>query len=178
MLLIYLSAIEDRREKSRFRLFYEKYAGLVYYTARQLTDNPTEIEDIVHETFLRLISQFASVRTENEKETISLVYTITKYCAIDYLRKNRRELYLEELPKDEILAQETDEDFMIDKMYINNIMDAIEKMDPMYAVPLQLKTDGYILKEIAAFLDITEENAKVRIHRARKMLKKELEGKI
>ena len=178
MLLIYLSAIEDRREKSRFRLFYEKYIGLIYYTARQLTDNPTEIEDIVHETFLRIISQFSSVRTENEKETISLVYTITKYCAIDYLRKNRRELYLEELPKDEILVQETDEDFMIDKMYINNIMDAIEKMDPMYAIPLQLKTDGYTLAEIASFLDITQQNAKVRIHRARKILKQELEGNL
>ena len=67
---------------------------------------------------------------------------------------------------------------MIDKMYINNIMDAIEKMDPMYAIPLQLKTDGYTLAEIASFLDITQQNAKVRIHRARKILKQELEGKL
>ena len=178
MLLVYLSAIEDSQDKSRFRLFYEKYIGLVYYTARQYTANTIEIEDIVHETFLRIISQFSAVRTENEKETISLVCTITKYCAIDYLRKNRKELYLEELLKDEILVHETDEDFVLDKMYINNIMDAIEKMDPFYAVPLQLKTDGYTIKEISAFLNITEQNAKVRIHRARKILKQKLEGNL
>ncbi len=174
MLLVYLSSIEDSREKSRFRLFYEKYIGLINYGAGQLTSNPAEREDIVHETFLRIISQFGSIRTDNEKETVSLVYTITKYCGIDYLRKNRKELYLEDLTQEEIPEQIANEEFMVDKVYINNIVEAIDRMDPMYSIPLQLKTDGYTIDEIAVFLGITQQSAKVRIHRARKILKQEL----
>ena len=174
MLLVYLSAIEDSQKKSSFKLFYEKYSGLIYYAAGKVTENPTEREDIVHETFLRIISQFDTIRTENEKETISLVYTITKYCSIDYLRKNRKELLLDDLPQDEIPLEEADADFMIDKVYINDIVKAIAKMDTMYSIPLQLKTDGYTIEEIAAFLGISQQNTKVRIHRARKILKREL----
>ena len=174
MLLVYLSAIEDSQKKSRFKLFYEKYSGLIYYAAGKVTENPTEREDIVHETFLRIISQFDTIRTENEKETISLVYTITKYCAIDYLRKNRKELLIDDLSQDEIPTEESDADLMIEKMYLNNIVEAIDKMDPMYSIPLQLKTDGYTIEEISAFLGISQQNVKVRIHRARKILKREL----
>ena len=174
MLLVYLSAIEDSQKKSRFKLFYEKYSGLIYYAAGKVTENPTEREDIVHETFLRIISQFDTIRTENEKETISLVYTITKYCGVDYLRKNRKELLIDDLPQEEIAWEESDADFMIDKVYISDIVKAITEMNPMYSIPLQLKTDGYTIEEIAVFLGISQQNVKVRIHRARKMLKREL----
>jgi len=177
MLLFYLSAFDDDKEKSRFRKFYNKYIGLMYYVATQLTDVHSEAEDIVHETFLRLISNFDLIRTENEKETTSLVYTVTRYCGIDWLRKNKRELLIDDLPSEEF-ADETAPDIMVDTVYINDIMAIIADMDPMYAIPLQLKTEGYTISEIASFLGITAENVKVRIHRARKILKDKLEAKL
>lgn len=173
MLTIYLSAIRDSREKSRFRLFYEKYKGLVWYVASQMTKNTAEAEDIVHDVFLRLIPRFDSIRTDNEKETASLVYTVSRYCAADYLRKNRKEILLDDIAE-EIDETEVDADFMIDAVYINDIMKSISAMDPAYAIPLQMKADGYSVKEIGVFLGITERNAKVRIHRARKILKQEM----
>ena len=78
----------------------------------------------------------------------------------------------------EEFADETAPDIMVDTVYINDIMAIIADMDPMYGIPLQLKTEGYTISEIASFLGITAENVKVRIHRARKILKDKLEAKL
>lgn len=174
MLIFYLSTIEDRTEKSRFRQIYDKYGGLMYYVAKQLTDSQQEAEDIVHETFLRIIDNLDIIRAENEEETKSLIYTMTRYCGIDYLRKNKKELLIDDLSSEEIIDNEADADIMIDTVYIKDIMEIIRNMDEMYSTPLQMKIDGYTTNEIASFLGITAENVKVRIHRARKILKERL----
>ena len=46
----------------------------------------------------------------------------------------------------------------------------ISKMDDRYRAPLELKLQGYQVKEIATILNITPENTKVRIFRARRMI--------
>ena len=89
MIAIYLSAITDEEEKSKFMMLYDKYAGLMYYTARQLTDDENKAADIVHETFIRIISKLDIIRTENGNETTALIYKMTRYCGIDYLRKEK-----------------------------------------------------------------------------------------
>jgi len=52
------------------------------------------------------------------------------------------------------------------------LLSAIEGLDDIYRIPLLLKDyDGFSIKEISEFLDITESNVKVRIHRARTKVK-------
>lgn len=52
----------------------------------------------------------------------------------------------------------------------------ISKMDDRYRAPLELKLQGYQVKEIATILNITPENTKVRIFRARRMILDKLES--
>ena len=52
----------------------------------------------------------------------------------------------------------------------------VARMDDRYRAPLELKLQGYQVKEIAAILNITPENAKVRIFRARRMILDKLES--
>ncbi len=175
MIAIYLSAITDEEEKSKFMMLYDKYAGLMYYTARQLTDDENKAADIVHETFIRIISKLDIIRTENDNETTALIYKMTRYCGIDYLRKEKNMLLLDDVQTYE--ENTADDNVMVDTVYIKEIMKIIKEMDEMYSVPLQLKADGYKTDEIAALLGISKENVKVRIHRARKIVKERLEGK-
>ena len=52
----------------------------------------------------------------------------------------------------------------------------ISKMDDRYRAPLELKLQGYQVKKIATILNITPENTKVRIFRARRMILDKLES--
>lgn len=178
MLLFYLSAIPDEKQKGRFRSLYDKYAGLMLYAAKQLTDDDKIAEDIVHETFLRIIDKIDIIRTETEDETTAFIYTLTRYCGVDYLRKNKMMPLADDDNTLEYYTTAHDEEQrMIDAVYINDIVEIIEKMDEKYSMPLQLKVNGYKISEIAQLLNISEETVKVRIHRARKMIIERLEGK-
>ena len=52
----------------------------------------------------------------------------------------------------------------------------MKQMDDKYRAPLDLRMMGYSIQEIAEFLEITPQNAKVRLHRARQMILKEMEA--
>lgn len=52
----------------------------------------------------------------------------------------------------------------------------VSQMDDRYRAPLELKLQGYQVKEIATILNITQENVKVRIFRARRMILDKLES--
>ena len=49
----------------------------------------------------------------------------------------------------------------------------MKQMDDKYRDPLDLRMMGYSIQEI---LEITPQNAKVRLHRARQMILKEMEA--
>ena len=174
MIIIYLSAIEDEKEKSKFMKLYDKYSGLMYYTARQLTNDESKVADIVHETFMHIINRLDIIRTENDNETAALIYKMTCYCGVDYLRKEKNILLLDDIQEfQEDIVRETT---VVETVYIKEIMRIIKEMDEMYSVPLKLKVDGYKIEEIANLLGISKENVKVRIHRARKIVKDRLEN--
>ena len=46
----------------------------------------------------------------------------------------------------------------------------MKQMDDKYRDPLDLRMMGYSIQEIAEILEITPQNAKVRLHRARQMI--------
>ena len=48
-------------------------------------------------------------------------------------------------------------------------------MDDKYKAPLNLRRMGYSIQEIARILEITPQNVKVRLYRARQMILRELE---
>ena len=52
----------------------------------------------------------------------------------------------------------------------------MKQMDDKYRDPLDLRMMEYSIKEIAEILEITPQNAKVRLHRARQMILKEMEA--
>ncbi len=52
----------------------------------------------------------------------------------------------------------------------------MKQMDDKYRDPLDLRMMGYSIQEIAEILEITPQNAKVRLHRARQMILKEMEA--
>ncbi len=176
MLSFYLSMIESEEDKSKFRLIYENYRLLIYHEAHKLTDDKFMVEDIAQETFLKIIKSIKKLRYDNEKEFAGLVGIMTRNCGLNLLRSNNKYYYPEEMPRQEDETESTDrEKVVIDHMTLQDVMRIIEKMDPRYSEPLRLKVHGYSSDEIGELLGISPQNARIRIHRAKKIIAEKLE---
>lgn len=69
----------------------------------------------------------------------------------------------------------TPEQDIMKKEHLQKLTQSIEGLKDIYRIPLLLKdNDGFTIKEISKLLDISESNAKVRVHRARIKVKLEL----
>ncbi len=171
MLYIYLSMIESEEDKNKFLTIYKKYRVLIYYEAHKITKDPYMVDDIAQETFMKIIKYLNKLRYENEKEFAGLVVIMTKHCGLDLLRRSGKYVYPDIMPerKGEIRENER-EKVVLNYVTLHEVMKVIENMDPRYSVPLRLKVYGYTSEEISGLLDISPENARVRIYRAKKMI--------
>ena len=140
-------------------------------------------EDAVQEGILAAHSNLTTV--QDRTYLAAWLYRIIIRKAIDSLRKNKNFPILgedlEELvtydkhgllnapmwakvsnPEEEILKAEG----------LSRVKEAIEGLPNAYRIPLSLRDiEGFSLKEIAALLEISESNVKIRIHRGRLKLR-------
>ncbi|MDO5784748.1 MAG: sigma-70 family RNA polymerase sigma factor [Eubacteriales bacterium] len=172
-MLVYLSIIEDRDEKTKFEAIYYAYKGLMFYVANRILDNPQDAEDVVHQSFLKIIDLLENIATPQCPQTRSLVVTITERKALDVYRRRKRRTVL---PIDEENMQ-TAVPTTIDGIAESSaIAQAIAALPPKYRALLLLKYDsGYSEKEVAHIMGMSEANVKKTIQRAKAKLQTYLE---
>ncbi len=145
---------------------YNRNVDTVYYVCYSFMKNKPEAEDMMQETFLRLIS--SGKIFENERhEKAWLIVTASNLCKNSLKRSWRREESIDDNPA---LAQRvTNSD--------NEVLEAI------LALPREYKTvvymyyyEGYSGEEIARYLRCPHATVRTRLARARKLLKQMLGG--
>lgn len=171
MILVYLSMIETQEDKDKFQKIYDQYNGLIKHVARKLTNDEQNVEDIVQETFLRIVKSIKVLRYENDKEFRSLIGIMTKHCGYRYLSKNKNIITMDSEEYIDYTNDNIDfEKVVIDKLYLDHIIEMIDSLDMKYQSALRLSVKGYKSEEIAAILDISPENVRIRVHRAKKII--------
>lgn len=171
MLNIYLSMIETPEDREKFQQIYDQFGGLIFYVARKKTKDEHMVEDIVQETFYKIIKNISTLRYENDKEFSNLIGIMTQHCADTYLKKQGRISVTESEDFLGVMNENKNfEKIAINMITANEVMKIIEMMDKKYSIPLRLKINGYKSDEIAQLLDITPENVRIRIHRAKKII--------
>lgn len=171
MLMLYTGMIDTPKEKSRFEKIYLAHRQAMYYAAFRILQDAHEAEDAVHQAFLRILPGLEKINEKDCHKTRAYLVIITENAAIDIYRKRRKHISLEDLenmipsyPGEE--AEEKDA-----------ILQAIRKLPVPYAVVLKLRyAHGHSVGEIAAELDISEENVRQRISRAKTRLQILLEA--
>ena len=153
------------------------------YLLRLLGDQ--EAEDSVQEVFAKVSRGLDSFKGQSKLST--WVYRIATNTAIDKLRtpayKHASGLTsLEDTPGAEnttspITPTDTANDQKVIRKEMSEcVREYVDRLPPDYRTVLILKElEGFKNKEIAYILQITLENVKVRLHRARASLKKELD---
>lgn len=171
MLNIYLSMIETPEDREKFQQIYDQFEGLIFYVARKMTKDEYLVEDIVQETFYKIIKNISTLRYENDKEFGNLIGIMTQHCADTYLKKHGKISVIESEDFLGVMNENKNfEKIAINTITANEVMKIIEMMDKKYSAPLRLKINGYKSDEIAQLLDITPENVRIRIHRAKKII--------
>lgn len=168
MLPVYLSCIETDEDKSKFERIYTQYRGLMYFAAHRILGDARDAEDVVHQSFLKLLEMLDRIPVAVCPQTRSLVVTITERKAIDVYRARRRKAVLP-LEEAALRTAAPPPDAAVER---DAIAQAIAALPPHYCDLLLLKYDnGYSEREIAQILDFSEANVKKTIQRAKAKLR-------
>ncbi len=146
----------------------------LYRLALRITANHQEAEDIVQDTMLKVWSRRDSLDALDSIEAYAM--TICRNLALDHLKKlESMNLSLDTLPLDR--ADETADPLqrLSHKNNIERIKNLLNVMPEKQRTCMQLRDfEGKTYKEIATILDISEEQVKINIFRARKTIKEKI----
>lgn len=168
-----------KKNKNKERVIYEQYYEKVYQIAYFITKEKESAQDVTQETFIKAFKNLHTL--EDEKKIEPWLKTITRRTAIDFLRKKKRwnetptdDVYLE---KGEVeLESEVEKNFEENEL-MNRIKEAINKLSPNHRDILYLKfIEAMSEQEIANELKIKTGTVKSRLHRAKIVLRSELEN--
>jgi RNA polymerase sigma-70 factor (ECF subfamily) len=182
--LVQRDIIEYQREHMSldFDSVYNEFHPRILRYVSKMT-NPDEAEDITQDIFIKVHRSLAGFKGESSLST--WIYRIATNTALDRLRATSRKSS-NPISESELEAMDqnvwTDEkksgseDEIVRNEMNECIREFIERLPSDYkTVMLLSKLDGMKNSEIAEILDISIETVKIRLHRGRTRLKKELE---
>lgn len=89
------------QDQSALSELYQQFGGLVYSIALRVVQNPALAEEVTQDAFLKVWHQPSSWDPSRGK-FVSWLLTITRYTAIDRLRKEQRRPILDEVELDDL----------------------------------------------------------------------------
>lgn len=153
------------RTEQEITEIYCRHVDTVYRICYSFMRNTADAEDMVQETFLRLMSH-GKVFESEKHERAWLIVVASNLCKDALRRAWRKEKSIDDLT--ETAGTGTPE---------NPVLDAVMALpgDQKTAVYLYYY-EGFSTEEIANAMDCRESTVRSRLFRARKALRKELEG--
>jgi RNA polymerase sigma-70 factor (ECF subfamily) len=164
-------------DKNAFAELVKRYQSFVFSIAMRYTNNREDGEEIAQDVFVKAYRALADFRQDAKFST--WLFTITANTASSFLRK--RKLETRSLAHEKILERANtqhalDDNSAIQKSKAALMNKAISLLDADDATILTLFYKGeQTLEEISVIMGVTPNNAKVKLHRARKRLKDKLE---
>ena len=164
-------------------VLFDTYADRIYRLALGLSQDSQEAEDIVQETFLKVIAQ--ARHFEGRSSIATWIYRIAYNTSIDRLRQRKEDPLPQQavdeslpLPMPTLLVEWlTPEKILLGEEGEGVLANAISKLpETLRAVFILRDIDELSTEETAQILEITPGAVKVRLHRARLQLREFLAG--
>ncbi|MGY5550712.1 RNA polymerase sigma factor [Riemerella anatipestifer] len=177
-LLVLIEKAKNRDQKSQTRLINKFWVSVFSFVMKKVK-NETEADEITVNVFSKVLSKIDLYDSSFQFKT--WVLTIAQNTIIDYWRKKSRESetpteYMEEFRN--TLAK-SPEELMISEEEDKEIIKVIESLEANYQEIINLRFfEEKSIKEISDILNISVSNTKVRIMRAKKVLKELLKNNI
>ena len=143
----------------------------LFRLALRITLNRAEAEDIVQDTLIKVWNRRYEWENIDSSEAFSL--TVCRNLSLDRIKKKENNNdSLEDVKVAEPLASSNPQDRMIEEDKISLVKQIVDALPEKQRSCMQLRDfEGKSYKEIAEILEISEEQVKVNIFRARQTVK-------
>lgn len=170
---LYVCTLDNAEDIDTLTWIYENLLPVMLATAKKYVGLYQVEEDVVHNAILKIIDHLDGVDRSNMPKSRSYVCCIVKSCAIDWLRKNKRQTEVD--TEEEDLDQTDEEPLPLDILVSNEgyekLVNYIRSLPDTYRIVCEFKfLHGMKEREIAQILQITEKNVSIRIVRGRRKL--------
>ena len=164
-------------EELRFRNDILPLKNKLYRLALRITLDSAEAEDIVQETMIKVWNQRNQLDTVLSVEAYCM--TICRNMALD--RKERKESQNQELTlemqENSLLDSSTPHESLVQDERLQIVHQLLNKLPMNYREVMQLRDiEGKTYKEIAQILNLTEEQVKVNLFRARQRIREQFKN--
>ncbi len=175
------------------RLLYERYANHLRYICLRYISDDHEVKDIVHDSFIKIIS---NVKKFNEKGSFEGWMTrILINTAITHLRKRKKKQFfsntdveynLQDIESQPIFSGEDDWNILNTYQSIEQanftkeeLLEIIMSIPDSYRIVFNLfHLEDYSHEEIAKMLGIDVNNSRIRLLRARNLIREGLVNRV
>lgn len=165
----------QKGDQVAFTFLLDFFWNEVYHFMLKRTQNETDAEDVVIETFAKAFDRISSYNPDYAFNT--WLIAIAKNAHIDMLRKKKSSLFVAMDEHDDRNAKNivddslSAEDELIQEQNLSNLLNCIKKLKPQYQEVIQLRYfQEQSYQKIAKQLNEPLNNIKVKILRAKRLL--------
>lgn len=183
MLVLYLTLVDEEKDKEKFEKIYHAYRSQMAYVAMAIVHNEADAEDIVHNVFLNIASRHMDTinRITDESDLRNYMLKATKNTAVNWCIEKKRWIYAGEEQDIEPSAMDLSDDrfikYICQRMEYHRVIKAIKTLEPKYRDVLY---HHFVLEipvpELAKDLNQTLSATKKQLVRGKKKLLLVLEG--
>ncbi len=175
MIALYLSLVENEKDKGKFEEIYIRYKSLMLGRAYEILRDRELSEDAVHNAFIRILKNLEKLDETDSNRTKGFVMIVLENVAKTMYVKNRRQNIIE---LNENISEDTNVEIDTEKkLTAEFIAQKIAQLPDTYREVITLKyLHGLNDKEIASVLNISQTSARKRLQRSREKLKKLVGG--
>lgn len=171
--------IEDAKaDPAKFEPLYERYHEQIFRYAYQRIQDRDLCFDVTQQVFLKALTNLKKYEFRG-LPFISWLYRIAQSEVYQALRDKQADRCVslnEQIVED--IVEETDDNKLLKELQYERIAEAVAQLEEEDLQLVEMRfMEKRPFKEIAEILDITENNAKVRMYRALEKLKKYLNQK-
>lgn len=165
--------MSERPNAELLKELFETHRQTMYKIALSILHNSHDAEDAVQNAFLWIINNLEKVSSIPCNERVFYFATVIEHVSINILNKKKRHPLEDIEIHEEIASNISVEKTSLDRITIEEIKQVIRTMSAADRLMLRLCLfEERSCKEIAEIAGISEENARVSVHRARKRLVK------
>lgn len=175
------------RDATAFRTIMKTHNQRLYRLARGIVRNDSEAEDIVQEGYVRAFSHLDGFRGDSSLATWLSRIVINE--ALGRVRKKRRSIELPESEHPQAEAKiiqfplntsnDDPERSMAQRQILNLVERATDNLPDVYRTVFVARViEGLNIEETSELLGVKPETVKTRLHRARQLVRKELDAQI
>jgi RNA polymerase sigma-70 factor, ECF subfamily len=170
-----------------FRTIMERNNRRLYRIARSILRNDSEAEDVVQDAYVKAYIHLGEFRGDARLAT--WLARITMNEALERLRRERPAVALDTLEPEpppgqliqfpQIAAQNDPEQTMAQRQILHLVEQTLDKLPEIFRVVFVARMiEGMSVEETAEILGLKQETVKTRLHRARQLLRDQLDRQI